>query len=147
LKSSVGVSFHFLGAVHPGWLTTDMKTSSRSSKAATGTPDLITADAVDAASRIVGKLTTATLKSFDVTANFNVISVTKPSVPSERTNKPFSLYPAADLRDQFFVLIIVPSARTTVRLKTQSFIVPYRTALVPLLFVPTMPGPLVQDQR
>jgi hypothetical protein len=42
-------------------------------------------------------------------------------------------------RGRRLVLITVPSASTTVRFTTQSFIVPYRTALVPEQLVPTIP--------
>lgn len=66
-------------------------------------------------------------------------SVTNPKVPSEPTNRLFRLYPADDFLGLLLVLITVPSDRTTVRLMTQSFIVPYLTALVPEQLVPTMP--------
>jgi hypothetical protein len=46
-------------------------------------PARITLDAAAAASRIVGKVTTATLVSCGITVNLRVISVTNPSVPSE----------------------------------------------------------------
>lgn len=53
-------------------------------------------DAVSAASRIVGNVTTATLVTSGMTASFKVISVTSPSVPSEPTKSWFRLYPADD---------------------------------------------------
>jgi hypothetical protein len=147
LKNIVGISFHFL-AVEPALLITDICTSSMISMAATGIPARITFEAAAAASRIVGNVTTATLVSCGITASFKVISVTNPSVPSEPMKRFVRLYPAEDLllsyqycavytevfsyRGRRLVLITVPSARTTVRLTTQSFMVPYLTALVPL---------------
>ena len=64
--------------------------------AATGTPARRTLDAAAAASRIVGKVTTATLVSCGTTASFSVISVTIPNVPSEPTKRFVKLYPAED---------------------------------------------------
>lgn len=55
--------------------------------AATGTPERITLEAAFAASRIVGKVTTATDVSCGITASFRVTSVTMPRVPSEPTNR------------------------------------------------------------
>jgi len=52
---------------------------------------------------------------------------------------PLRLYPAEDFLGLRRVLMTVPSASTTVRLITQSFMVPYLTALVPEQLVPTMP--------
>ena len=144
----VGNSFHFL-VVDPALLITPICTSSIISIAATGIPARNTLEAAAAASRIVGKVTTATLVSCGTTASFKVISVTMPSVPSEPTKRLVRLYPAEDFLEIVslshiekcnnfaylglrLVLMTVPSARTTVRLMTQSFIVPYRTALVPL---------------
>ncbi len=138
LKNSVGTSFQTL-TVAPARFTTLIWTSSMSSMAATGTPARMILAAAAAASRIVGKVTTATLVSCGMTASFKVISVTMPSVPSEPTKRPVKLYPAEDLRGRRRVLMTVPSARTTVRLITQSFMVPYLTAFVPLQFVPTIP--------
>jgi hypothetical protein len=66
------------------------------SMAATGMPARITLDAAAAASRIVGKVTTATLVSCGITVNLSVISVTKPSVPSEPIKRFVRLYPAED---------------------------------------------------
>lgn len=60
-------------------------------------------------------------------------------MPSEPTKSPLRLYPADDFLGLLLVLITVPSDSTTVRLMTQSFMVPYLTALVPLQLVPTMP--------
>jgi hypothetical protein len=85
-----------------------------------------------------------------MTVSFSVISVTRPRVPSEPTKRFVKLYPADDLlgrgqnacsfdpsqdsyRGRRRVLMTVPSANTTVRLITQSFMVPYLTAFVPLL--------------
>lgn len=65
-------------------------------------------------------------------------------MPSDPTNKPLRLYPAEDFLGLRRVLMTVPSASTTVRLITQSFMVPYRTAFVPLQFVPIMP-PILAD--
>lgn len=65
-------------------------------------------------------------------------------MPSDPTNRPLRLYPADDFRGLRRVLMIVPSASTTVRLITQSFIVPYLTAFVPEQFVPIMP-PIFAD--
>lgn len=78
-------------------------------------------------------------------------SVTKPKVPSDPTKRPFRLYPAEDFLGRRRVLTILPSESTTVKLMTQSFIVPYLTALVPEQFVPIMPpifalGPASLDQ-
>lgn len=92
----VGISFHFLD-VEPALLITAIWTSSMISIAATGIPARITLEAAAAASRIVGNVTTATLVSSGITANFSVISVTIPKVPSEPTNRFVKLYPAADL--------------------------------------------------
>ena len=151
LKNMVGISFHFLD-VEPALLITAIWTSSMISIAATGIPARMTFEAAAAASRMVGNVTTATLVSSGITVNFSVISVTIPRVPSEPMNKLVRLYPAADLlrmissyrishsdtyRGRRLVLMMLPSARTTVRLMTQSFIVPYLTAFVPL------PGNLV----
>jgi hypothetical protein len=82
LKNIVGSSFHFL-FVEPALLITPICTSSMISIAATGTPARSTFEAAAAASRIVGKVTTATLVSCGTTASLRVISVTMPSVPSE----------------------------------------------------------------
>lgn len=140
LKKRVGNSFHFF-LVLPDRLITSICTSSISSMAATGIPALMILDAAAAASRIVGKVTTATLVSCGITASLRVISVTNPSVPSEPTNRFVRLYPAEDFLSQHRqlsikfiegpsyrgrrrVLMTVPSARTTVKLITQSFIVP-----------------------
>src|SRR5690242_19930635 len=95
LKNIVGTSFHFL-CVEPALLITPICTSSMISIAATGTPALRTLEAAAAASRIVGNVTTARLVSCGITANFNVISVTMPKVPSEPTKRPVWLYPAED---------------------------------------------------
>lgn len=57
------------------------------SMAATGTPERIISDAAAAAARILGKVTTATLVSWGITASFKVISVTTPRVPSEPTKR------------------------------------------------------------
>jgi hypothetical protein len=84
LKNIVGASVHVL-LVEPALLITDICTSSMISIAATGTPVLKTFDAAAAASRMVGKVTTATLVSCGTTASFSVISVTNPSVPSDPT--------------------------------------------------------------
>lgn len=65
--------------------------------AATGMPARITFDEAAAASRIVGKVTTATLVSCGITASFRVISVTRPRVPSEPMKRFVRLYPADDL--------------------------------------------------
>lgn len=62
LKNMVGNSFHFL-VVAPALLMTPICTSSMISMAATGTPARSTLEAAAAASRIVGKVTTATLVS------------------------------------------------------------------------------------
>ena len=86
LKNMVGNSFHFL-VVDPALLITPICTSSIISIAATGTPARNTLEAAAAASRIVGKVTTATLVSCGTTASFNVISVTIPRVPSEPTKR------------------------------------------------------------
>lgn len=61
LKNMVGNSSQTRGAVEPALLTTFTITSSMSSMAATGIPDLMTLAAVAAASAIVGNVTTATL--------------------------------------------------------------------------------------
>jgi hypothetical protein len=82
LKNIVGSSFHFF-FVEPALLITPICTSSMISIAATGTPARSTFEAAAAASRIVGKVTTATLVSCGTTASLRVISVTMPSVPSE----------------------------------------------------------------
>lgn len=66
-------------------------------------------------------------------------SVTKPKVPSDPTKRPLRLYPAEDFLGRRRVLTILPSESTTVKLMTQSFIVPYLTAFVPEQFVPIMP--------
>jgi len=66
-------------------------------------------------------------------------SVTMPRVPSDPTKSPLRLYPAELFRGLRLVLMTVPSASTMVKLMTQSFIVPYLTALVPEQFVPTIP--------
>lgn len=66
-------------------------------------------------------------------------SVTRPKVPSDPTKRPLRLYPAEDFLGRRRVLTILPSESTTVKLMTQSFIVPYLTALVPEQFVPIMP--------
>lgn len=139
LKNSVGVSFHTRGAVAPPMLTTFIWTSSMISIAATGIPACMTSAAAEAASLIVGNVTTATDKSSGITVSLRVASVTKPRVPSEPTKRPLRLYPADDLRGLRRVLITVPSARTTVKLITQSFMVPYFTAFVPEQFVPIIP--------
>jgi hypothetical protein len=86
LKNMVGNSFHFL-VVDPALLITPICTSSIISIAATGTPARNTLEAAAAASRIVGKVTTATLVSCGTTASFKVISVTIPKVPSEPTKR------------------------------------------------------------
>lgn len=86
LKNMVGNSFHFL-VVDPALLITPICTSSMISIAATGIPARNTLEAAAAASRIVGKVTTATLVSWGTTASFKVISVTMPSVPSEPTKR------------------------------------------------------------
>lgn len=78
-------------------LITPICTSSIISIAATGTPVRSTLEAAAAASRIVGKVTTATLVSCGTTANLRVISVTIPSVPSEPIKRLVRLYPADDL--------------------------------------------------
>jgi hypothetical protein len=96
LKNMVGTSFHLL-LVEPALLITDICTSSMISIAATGTPVRRTFDAAAAASRIVGKVTTATLVSWGTTASFSVISVTRPRVPSEPMKRLVKLYPAEDL--------------------------------------------------
>lgn len=82
----VGTSFH-VRSVAPALLITPICTSSIISIAATGTPARRTLEAAAAASRIVGNVTTATLVSWGMTANFNVISVTMPNVPSEPTKR------------------------------------------------------------
>lgn len=92
----VGISFHFI-AVEPALLITAIWTSSMISIAATGIPARMTFEAAAAASRMVGKVTTATLVSWGITVNLSVISVTIPRVPSEPMNKFVKLYPAADL--------------------------------------------------
>lgn len=119
LKKRVGSSVHLRGAVEPERLTTRICTSSMISMAATWIPALITEAAAAAASLIEGNVTTATEFSWGTTASFNVISVTSPSVPSEPTKRELRLYPALVLRGRRLVLIIVPSANTTVRLMTQ----------------------------
>lgn len=86
LKNMVGNSSHTL-EVTPALLITLIWTSSINSIAPTGIPARMILEAAAAASRMVGKVTTATLVSCGMTANFSVISVTKPSVPSEPTNK------------------------------------------------------------
>lgn len=92
-----------------------------------------------AASRILSNDTIATLVSWGMGASFIVTSVTIPKVPSAPTKNVVRLYPAEVFRGRLLVLITVPSASTTVRLMTQSFIVPYLMALVPEQFVETMP--------
>lgn len=72
LKKRVGVSFHTRGAVAPLILTTFIWTSSIISIAATGIPACITPAAADAASLIVGNVTTATEKSSGITVNLRV---------------------------------------------------------------------------
>lgn len=161
LKNSVGASFHTRGAVAPPRLITFICTSSITSIEATGMPACMIPAAAEAASRMVGKLTTATDVSSGTMASLRVArlstyssdshlrplvwihshapSVTKPSVPSLPTNMPLRLYPAELFLGRLLVLMTVPSARTTVRLITQSFIVPYLTALVPEQFVPIIP--------
>src|SRR5690606_5021941 len=96
-------------------------------------------DAAVAASLIVGNVAMATLCFWGIIANFNVASVMIPRVPSEPVKREFKLYPAEVFRGRFLVLMIDPSGRTTVKLTTQSFIVPYRVALVPLQFVEIIP--------
>jgi hypothetical protein len=123
LKNSVGVSVHFF-FVAPARLTTFICTSSMISIAATGMPLRITLALVAAQSRIDGKEHTATEVCWGITASLSVISVTTPRVPSLPTKSPVRLYPAADLRGRRRVLITLPSASTTVRLITQSRIVP-----------------------
>lgn len=76
LKKSVGCSFHTRGAVAPPRLTTFICTSSMISIAATGIPACITPAAADAASRILGNVTTATEKSSGTMANFSVAIIT-----------------------------------------------------------------------
>ncbi len=73
-----------------------------------------------------GKLATATLIFFGFNVTFKLASVTNPNVPSDATNNRVRSYPALDFLGRWRVWIIVPSARTTVRPKTQSFIFPYR---------------------
>lgn len=75
LKKSVGCSFHTRGAVAPPRLTTFICTSSMISMAATGIPACMTPAAADAASRMLGNVTTATEKSSGTIANFNVAVV------------------------------------------------------------------------
>lgn len=94
---------------------------------------------------------TATLVSSGKRAGFKAASVTNLSVPLEPVKRPFKLYLADDFLNFYkpsvsyrglsqltsaFVefLINFPSASRTVRLITQSFIVLYRTAFVPLIF-------------
>jgi hypothetical protein len=72
LKKSVGNSFHTRGAVAPPILTTFIWTSSIISMAATGMPVCITSAAAAAASLMEGKVTTATEKSWGMTASFSV---------------------------------------------------------------------------
>ena len=72
LKNSVGSSFHVRGAVVPLRLTTFICTSSMISMAAMGMPACITAAAAEAASRMEGKETTATEKSWGTTASLRV---------------------------------------------------------------------------
>jgi len=91
LKKRVGNSFHTRGAVAPPMLTTFIWTSSMISMAATGIPVCITSAAADAASRMEGKVTTATENSSGMTDSLRVASVTSPRVPSEPTNKPLRL--------------------------------------------------------
>lgn len=74
-------------------------------------------------------------------------SVTRPRVPSDPTNTLLRLYPAEDFLGRRLVLMTVPSASTTVRLITQSFIVPYLTAFVPEQLVPTIPPILAVGPR
>lgn len=78
LKKRVGSSFHFRGAVEPEMFTTFIWTSSMISIAATWTPARITPAAALAASRMEGKVTTATENSCGTTASLRVISVTRP---------------------------------------------------------------------
>jgi hypothetical protein len=69
----------------------------------------------------------------------SVTSVMTPSVPSDPTNNRVKSYPAADFRARVPVVTTRPSAITTVRPKTFSRIVPYRTAVVPDARVAAMP--------
>lgn len=90
LKNRVGFSSQ-TRPVAPALLTTRICTSSISSMAATCTPLRMMLDAASAASRIEGKVTTATLVSSGMTASLRVISVTSPKVPSEPTKSPVRL--------------------------------------------------------
>src|SRR5947209_211340 len=81
---------------------------------------------------MLGKLETATLSLNGFTATFSAASGTSPNVSSLPTNILVRSYPALDFRGLWRVLIMVPSARTIVRDKTHSRIVPYLAALVQL---------------
>lgn len=72
LKNSVGASFHTRGAVAPPRLITFICTSSITSIEATGIPACIIPAAAEAASRMVGKLTTATDVSSGTMASLRV---------------------------------------------------------------------------
>lgn len=85
------------------------------------------------------KATTARLKFVGSIASLRVASVTTPRVPSDPVNKELRLYLAEIFLSLCRVLMTVPSARTTVRLTTWSFLAPYLMALVPLQFVAIMP--------
>src|SRR4051794_23230183 len=86
-----------------------------------------------------GNVQTATLVETGLTVTFSVASVTRPRVPSDPMKSLVRSYPAELFRGRCLVLMIVPSAMTTVKLRTHSRIVPYLYAFVPLHPVPTMP--------
>ena len=72
-------------------------------------------------------------------SDLGVNSVIMPNVPSEPTIRLVRSYPDEDLRARLPVLIIRPSARTTSKANTFSFIVPYLTAVVPDALVAAIP--------
>ena len=71
--------------------------------------------------------------------NFKLISVMKPSVPSEPNIKCVRSYPAEDFLALVPVLIILPSGSTTSKPRTCSLIVPNFTVFVPDALVAHIP--------
>ena len=74
---------------------------------------------------VLEKEITATRVFCGAPVSLREASVTMPRVPSEPIIRLVRLYPAFDFRGRLRVLTMVPSARTIVRPRTQSFIVPY----------------------
>ena len=72
-------------------------------------------------------------------ASLRVTSVITPNVPSLPQNNLVKSYPVELFRARDLVLRTWPPGSTTVRLRTQSFIVPYLTALVPEAEVAIIP--------